>query len=175
MPISVPFHSLTEKQEVRAANSVGSFSLLNPNIWFQRRKKKTEWNCHVQFNTQGVILLDLSLAFPLRWVCAGCQHVLWHKGLVCPSWNCHPHLFAAAVLQVVSRHKTSCSCLQNLLPSEITSPSYSLTVSCALVKTPGTVILYPVNSQKWSWHDEKTSLPRGALLGSNLACEVLSC
>jgi len=40
MPISVPFHSLSEKQEVRAAHSAGSLSLLIPNIWFQSKGKK---------------------------------------------------------------------------------------------------------------------------------------
>lgn len=150
MPISVPFNSLTGKQEVHAANSAGSLPLLIPNIWFQNKRRKKGQNEIVIFSLTSRVRFCIVYPFffhsPVSVMAASMSYGIRAWPLLARiAW---PHLFAAAVLQAVSRHRTSYSCHQTLLLSENSSPSYSLTLSCAFVGTAGRVILYPVNSQK---------------------------
>lgn len=116
VPISLAFHSLTEKQ-VCAANSAGILSQSQTSA-FKAREKKTNAECNycILFKSQGEICVVYPCFFSIVLCLCYCQHVLWPR-----SWSFltgidkNPRIFAAWVLQVVSKNRTSCSCLQTSL------------------------------------------------------------
>lgn len=98
-------------------------SIPNPCFQSKSKKEKTECNCCLLFKSQGEILCGLSFFFlPIVLGVCYCQHVLCHKGLVFLTEIDHPYLSAAAVLQVVSSHRTTCSCFQTPLWNSISFP-----------------------------------------------------
>lgn len=86
MPISLAFHSLTDKQKVCAVNSAGSLSQSQTSAFKAREKtQKAEWSCYIEFKSwdSAWFILVFSIALGLCY----CQHVLRHKGLVFPNRN----------------------------------------------------------------------------------------
>lgn len=109
MPISLAFHSLTDKQKVCAVNSAGSLSQSQTSA-FKAREKTKKQNAVVTLSLKAEILHGLSLFFPLCWVCATASMSCGTRAWSFLTGIDHPHLFAAAVPQVVSS-----SCFQTPL------------------------------------------------------------
>lgn len=126
VPISVAFHSLTEKQ-VCAANSAGSLSQSQTPAFKAREKRKKQNAIVVSYLKVKVrfCVVYLFFSFPLCWVCATAS-----TSCVTRAWSFlteidHPYLLAAAVLQVVSSHRTTCSCFQTPLWNSISFPQFN--------------------------------------------------